>query len=219
MRLFGLSHLLAIAAIALAAWLVARHPRRWMGWTLAGLLLLERAVVLGAVVRERNWSLVNGLPMHLCDWAVFAAVLALLFRSRLAFVLTYFWGLSGTIQALLTPDLAYDFPSLPFVTFFLAHGTIVVSVFYLVFTRSDSLRARDVWVAFGWTNLYAAAATVMNLMVGANYGYLCAKPLHPSLLDYLGPWPWYVLSLEALALGAFWLWYAPLGLWGKAGQR
>jgi len=214
MPLFGPSHLIALGTIALVSFLCARAGR-WMAWVLAGLLLLERGLVLSELLREEKWSLSMGLPMHLCDWAVISAVLALLFRWRLAYVLTYFWGLAGTVQALLTPDLAFDFPDLRFMTFFLAHGTIVVSVFHLTFATPLKPRTRDVWVAFGWTNLYAAVAIAVNLLVGANYGYLCAKPLHSSLLDYLGPWPWYVLSLEALALAAFWLCFSPFLLRGK----
>ena len=32
-----------------------------------------------------------------------------------------------------------------------------------------------------------------------NYGYLCRQPAHQSLLGYLGPWPWYLASLELVA--------------------
>ncbi|MGH3672893.1 MAG: TIGR02206 family membrane protein, partial [Pseudonocardiaceae bacterium] len=40
----------------------------------------------------------------------------------------------------------------------------------------------------------------LNQVAGTNYGFLTAKPTVASLLDVLGPWPWYLLS--ELVLGA-----------------
>ncbi len=43
-----------------------------------------------------------------------------------------------------------------------------------------------------------------------NYGYVRNKPLHTSLLDYLGPWPWcIILTLEAMAMLSFAIDYLP----------
>ncbi|GAE48250.1 hypothetical protein JCM21738_5338 [Mesobacillus boroniphilus JCM 21738] len=42
--------------------------------------------------------------------------------------------------------------------------------------------------------------------------YISEKPVNPSLIDYLGPWPWYILSLEAIALGTFFILYLPFWL-------
>jgi hypothetical integral membrane protein (TIGR02206 family) len=47
------------------------------------------------------------------------------------------------------------------------------------------------------------------LISGANYGFLRAKPPQASLLDLLGPWPWYILALDALAVVLFTLLYLP----------
>jgi uncharacterized membrane protein YwaF len=54
--------------------------------------------------------------------------------------------------------------------------------------------------------------TLVDWVLDSNYGYLRAKPAQASLYDYLGPWPWYLLSLEALAVALFLLCYAPFAL-------
>ena len=62
------------------------------------------------------------------------------------------------------------------------------------------------WIAL---NLLAGVAALVNWALGTNYLYLGGKPAGASLLDWLGPWPWYLLSVEALALFSFALWYLP----------
>ncbi len=217
MPLFGPSHLIALALIAGATAGVSiwanrdgsRKTGQMITWLLAGVLLAERVALLIWTARSGRLVWTEMLPMHLCDWAVFAVVLALLFRWRLAYVLAFFWGLAGTVQALLTPDLAFDFPDFRFITFFTAHGTIVIGVLFLTFTTGLRPRGRDLWMAFGALNLYAACAALVNVLTGANFGYLRAKPAHGSLMDYLGPWPVYIVALEMLALLMFALCYAP----------
>jgi len=52
--------------------------------------------------------------------SVYLTAWALITRSPRVYEVVYFWGLGGTIQALLTPDLLQGFPSAAFVSFFLA---------------------------------------------------------------------------------------------------
>jgi len=42
-----------------------------------------------------------------------------------------------------------------------------------------------------------------NLIFGSNYMYLNAKPPGTTLYSILGPWPWYILSLEGVILVLF----------------
>jgi hypothetical integral membrane protein (TIGR02206 family) len=140
--------------------------------------------------------------MHLCDWTTFVMATALITRRQAWFDLAYFWGLAGTLQAVFTPDLAYDFPHFYFISFNIAHSGIIAGVLYLCLGPGLRPRLASLWRAFLWLQFY----------LDTNYGYLCRKPSRPSLLDHFGPWPWYVLTLEAAALLSFALYYAPFAL-------
>ena len=52
-------------------------------------------------------------------------------------------------------------------------------------------------------------------------GVTVYKPVGPSLLDFLGPWPWYLLSMELIGLVLVVLLYLPFAVrdWrSRAGQ-
>jgi len=61
-------------------------------------------------------------------------------------------------------------------------------------------------------NLYAIPVFILNLLIGSNYLFINRPPDTPSLIDVLGPWPWYLLSLEALAIGIFLILYLPFAI-------
>jgi len=153
-------------------------------------------------------SLDNFLPLHLCDVAAFSAGFALLTKRPLLCALTYFWGLAATMQALLTPALSVGFPHFAFVMFFVQHFAIVAAAFYLPVV--DGWRPRQpLWKApleaFAWSQVYLAFAMTMNKLLGTNFAFASHKPENPSLLDQLGPWPWYLLAMEVLALLLYYL--------------
>ena len=54
-----------------------------------------------------------------------------------------------------------------------------------------------------WTNGVAVVAGITSWLSGGNYMFTRAPPPTGSLLDMLGPWPWYLLACEAVALVAF----------------
>jgi hypothetical integral membrane protein (TIGR02206 family) len=143
------------------------------------------------------------LPFQLCDMAIFVAAAALWTRRPLLVEITYFWGLAGTIQALLTPALPQPFPTYPYFQYYIAHGGVVAAALMLVVgLRIYPRRWAVAWVA-GITVAYAAFVGIVDVITGADYMFLRAKPPSPTLLDVLGPWPWYILSATALGVVLF----------------
>jgi len=224
--LFGPDHLavlfLTLALPALLVFLVrSRGGERRVQpvcYGLAAALILNQVILL-VYVHRLGLPLKEHLPFQLCDWAMITCVAALLGRRRLAFELSYFWGLAGTLQAVLTPDLEYGFPNLGFILFSIAHSGIIVVILFLTLGLGMRPTLRSLWRAFLGVQLYAVVTVLVNLALDTNYGYLLRKPARPSLLDFLGPWPWYIASLEAVALVLFFLFYAPFAVGDRLRRR
>jgi len=54
-----------------------------------------------------------------------------------------------------------------------------------------------------WANAYLILSMGVNAWLGTNFGFTARKPVNPSLLDHMGPWPWYLLGMQALAVVLF----------------
>lgn len=206
---FGWSHAAVVAVFITGAAALVSIGRRYRG-TRAGLLLSKvLALVFGAfLVADEVYYLLPwqsgikfSLPLQLCDLAAIAAVWALWSHSPVAFALTYFWGLTLTSQAFISPELTGpDFPSLQFLSFFGIHSLAPLAAIYLTWAVGLRPGWRSYRVAVVVTLGWGVAMFVFNRAAGTNYGFLNTKPLVTSLLDVLGPWPWYLLS--ELVVGA-----------------
>jgi len=123
--------------------------------------------------------------------------------SVLLVELVYFWALSASLQAVLTPDLGHGFPDLLFLTYFVTHSGAVGAACLLVFGAGRVPRPGAVARTYTITLGVAAVAAVATVTTGGNYMFLRHKPAHDSLLDLMGPWPVYIASAAALGLLIF----------------
>lgn len=215
-RLLGPDHLIGLALIfAVAALGAVRGPvlstraRMWIRNLLGALITGVVVANYARLAVLQHLSIQYNLPLHLCDLTVGVCALAIFTRHRFAAELCYYWGMVGAVQALLTPDLRLGFPALPFILFFLAHGLIVWTNVWLIWV--EGLRPRPGSVGRAFLALIAWSFIVggINWLLKANYGYLCRRPAGASLLDLLGPWPWYIIVGELLAGLGFCLLYLP----------
>jgi len=180
-----------------------RRPGRWTVVAARGLSLLlaaDAAVFVATPVVEGNWGVSTSLPLALCDIALVVAAAACWWRRPLLVELTYFWGIAGSLQAVLTPDLSASFPHLEFFEFVVGHVAVVTAAVFLVVGLQLAPRTGAVARVFSLTLAYTALVGLADLLIGADYMFLRAPPRSWTLLSVLGPWPWYLVSASALAL-------------------
>ena len=173
---------------------------------IAGAYLVEHA----AFIERGEWDVQRHLPLHLTDVVTIVSVLALWTGHVRLVELTYFWALTASVQAVLTPNLTADTATIFVWTFFITHGGAIVAAILLVAGRRIIPPAGAVWRVFGATLVVAAAAAVGDLITGGNYMFLREKPSTASLLDVMGPWPVYIASAAAFGLALFVLLDLPL---------
>jgi len=211
-ELFGTAHVSALVIIISLCLLISRvrlSPdttglARAISIGLLTLVVLKPILYIG--VYDRPWG--QSLPLDLCRINEFICVFMLLRRSYRTFEITYFLAI-GSVSALLMPDMPVGFPDPRFLLFFISHGLSVLAVLYAIFGYGFRPTLRSVGMILIFLVLYTLIIAGLNLALDANYLFLREKPAGASILDYLGPWPIYVIALIGIAVVLCFICYLP----------
>lgn len=169
----------------------------WLG--MACLLSLVTDLIASlADAPEEIWT--ERLPLHFCSVMQVICALSLWIPSRPLRSVAYYCVLCATLQGLITPSVSHDFPTWTYFSFFLSHGVTVITAFYLPLSLGWKPARWDFLWAFLIGNIYLAIVHPLNIMMGTNYGFTITTPPSGSVLDLLGPWPWYLLGMQIPAL-------------------
>ena len=216
--LFGKEHLIVLGlillgSVALPTWALRRlddqgrvRVARALSWVISGWVLfwtLTR-IALG------DFDPRTDPPLDICNMMALTLPFFAHNPRRAVHEVLYFWILAGTIQAVLTPHLYDGFPAFTFFKYWFVHGGLVIYAVYATRALGFYPQPHALFRAFLAIQVYALVILGCNLVLGANYVYLLGKPPTASPLDYLGPWPWYLLAIEPLALAMFGLVYLPV---------
>lgn len=150
-----------------------------------------------------RFTIANDLPLSLCNLFALLAPFVLWNPKHKYFEPIYFLVMAGTFQASVTPDLYYDYPAYEFFKYWITHVGLVLLMIHYMVCFGLYPTAKGIVKTFGWLNVYVAVLLPINYLLGANYFYLIAKPINPSVLDFFGPWPVYILVAEILVMGFF----------------
>ena len=208
LRQFSEAHLAALGVlvlmVGLAVWAPRRHPGRWTVLAARALALAIFAGWAGEYLADvvlGTWSTRYDLPLQLTDAISVSAILALWSRRMALVEFVYFLSLTASLQATITPDLSWSFPSVYYFTYFTYHIGAIVGACLLVLGCRLYPRPGAVWRVYAATFAFTLLAAAGDLITGGNYMFLREKPEYSSLLNVMGPWPWYIASTALLGLG------------------
>jgi hypothetical integral membrane protein (TIGR02206 family) len=203
--MFSLSHFVTLTIFIVVCTFIFIHRKnlsdeRWRKaelCTALSLILIEITNHLW-MYKHAVWKLGRSMPLELCNIGLLLAIGLLLTRKKILFELLFFIALLGATQAIITPALTYDFPHFRFFHFFYAHMMIVWVTLYFLWAKSFYPTFSSVIKVVLFVNLLLPAILFINKAANGNYWFLRHKPKSPSFMDLLGPYPWYIFSLESL---------------------
>jgi hypothetical integral membrane protein (TIGR02206 family) len=162
--------------------------------------LFYRHLVIGETI-------IDVIPLNMCNYTMILAALMMIFQSRKLFPLVYFWSV-GAIFAIITPDVLFAFPNPQNISFFITHIYIYFSIGYSIKYFGFSINFKDFKRAIIYLNMIMFFLFFLNLLIGSNYMFL-RYPAPNSPMELLGPWPYYIISLEISMVILFTLLYLP----------
>jgi hypothetical integral membrane protein (TIGR02206 family) len=215
---YGLPHLTVICVTIVLPFALAAIVRRTKSSRIerAIIAVLSAVLVLNYVaylifIRSRglvDWR--QMLPLQMCDWGMVVVIVAMWTGSQRWFEVAYFWGIGGTLQAVLTPNLRFGFPDWRFISFFTSHSGIIVGVVFLMLTRRYRPYPMSIVRVWLWSEFYFVVTLIADELTGFNYGFLLHKPEAFSILSFLSDSrPLYLLQMHGVALLFFLGLYAP----------
>lgn len=189
----------AIAIYSIKRW-ATLQTIRWIGIGIGAAMILQEFFSLGMLWIIEKQPVLPSLPLHLCGLAIFTAAILLITHNYFLFELTYFWGLAGATIALLTPDLSVTWPHSDYIMFFSAHFLIIFAVVFMIVMYDYRPTFKSVIKTFLITQAYMLLMIPFNFIFNTNFLYLRHKPLGSSILDFFGPWPWYIVGMEVIGI-------------------
>jgi hypothetical integral membrane protein (TIGR02206 family) len=152
-------------------------------------------------------TIIDVLPFNMCNYTMILAAIMMITKSRKIFPLVYFWSI-GAIFAIVTPDVFFAFPNPQNISFFITHFYIYFSIGYAIKYFGFSIDIKDYKKAFIYLNIIMFILFFLNLLIGSNYMFL--RHVAPkSPMELLGPWPYYIISLEVVMVILFTAMYLP----------
>ena len=148
------------------------------------------------------------LPLHLCPIVIILSIFMMFFHSEFLFQPVYFWSI-GAFFAILMPDIRDGMSNFASQSFFITHFFILFSTAYaFVHFRFRPTKAGFL-CSFLLLVTLAFIMYFVNNKLGTNFLYVNHPPVTKSLMDFMGPWPYYIFSLAGIDIAISFFMYLP----------
>lgn len=176
---------------------------------------LSASVVIWTFLKiytQGHFNIKEDLPLHLCNFMALLAPVLTLTRKKIYYELLLFWVFAGTSHAIITPDVSNAFPHFKFLKYWFVHAGLIVFVLFATHVYKLRPNIKSVFKSFVALQAYIVLMILLNSFIGANYFYTNHKPEVATALDYLGEWPYYILTVELIMIPYFLIIYLPFHL-------
>ncbi len=214
--LFGFHHLISITSIFAISFLFPAMVRLINNKSITEIIL----IILGAVliihelakpfyrVFFYDHSVYEVFPIHICHIAALSMGIYIFTKIKFFFEVAYFFGLTGNLLAMVTPDVDYTYPDAEFITYYFGHGLLFMTVFYVcICTKVELTWSSIIRVLVFAVSLlpliYLLNLYLVSYFADVNYWYLMITPAANTLLDFFPAPPWHIPYLAILALILF----------------
>lgn len=211
-EMFSIAHGAAVFALCLGILFLFIFRNKWT-MEPKSKQRIERLFALSLFVMEifyhvwmisiGRWALSDSLPVELCSVSLLVAIVLLWTGNKRLINFVFFAGIGGALQAIATPVLDLGFPHFRYFHFFYTHIGIILTALYFVWMKGYEPTFKGIINTMIALNMLLPFTFITNILFQGNYMFLREKPYNGSLLDVLGPYPWYILSLEGVALVMF----------------
>ena len=156
-----------------------------------------------------NYNLTTDLPLYLCSLLALFIPYFTYYRRYWMYEILVFWIIAGTLQGVITPDIAEGFPSFDYFRYWVVHLGLLIIIFYATFVFKMKPKFKSIFKSILALQLYVVMIVLINYVLDANYFYLNEKPQAASLLDYFGKWPFYIVVAQLILVPYFMIIYVP----------
>ena len=191
---------------------LSKDQQRNVVFILIAVTLLQELLHYFFKINLNTFDIAQDLSLHMCGISVFISCYALYTKNQAAFELSFFWGLAGALQAVLTPDpTRFHFGYISTFWSFLSHGIIIMNVFWLIFVDNMRCRKNSLLNTILVTNGAIFIIGIINNAIGngANYWFICEKPSGDSPF-LIGEWPYYLFTFQLAGILFMSLIYLPM---------
>jgi hypothetical integral membrane protein (TIGR02206 family) len=224
---FQTSHLGAIIVSILLIIFIPLFAKKYLspkgqdilGKTIGWIIFSNVFIWMGIEIAAGTFEWGKHLPLQLCRFSNVLIPLVMTYRKEKYFDVLYCWAFSGILQATITPDLQHEFPHFMFFRYFIGHPAVILAIVYAISVYGMKPSKKTISNGMIGLNIFFVSVAIINIVLGSNYFFLCAKPLTRSVLDSFGPWPWYLVVCEVLFLVNFTLSYLPFWDWKKGIEK
>ena len=148
-----------------------------------------------------NDPFVEIIPLHMCHLASLSMGLFFFTKKDIFFEIGYFWGMTGNIMAILTPDLDFFF-NWQYFTYYFGHTMLLLSIVFALLCLNHNINFKSVIRVISITLTFLPFMYLLNFILGdeANYWYLNTIPEATSILSFLPNPPLNIIFLVPIGL-------------------